>query len=312
MLEYFAYLPLKLGRWEGVDRWTVAAARFRPRGEDRFVLVLITAAGNEVTRSDVESKTLAHQEILTRARWTLGEKLSRWRDEVGSSPGDVILTFDSSGQLIGSPCGGWGDDNALRLSSQKRSELGVVDRVVRVRGGHAVPVDDRWPDAVINDGGKQFPVEVIRTFELAEGEDLTRGSAVEAARAHAEREANRLTAVDGEARAYGSHAVGTGARSFVLDLSESESLPLPMNHANPVRWLVAAVEQKMAKEYDQADRTILVIDYRWMEPYDWELQEMADLLGKSGCPFREVWVVPELISKEANVAMQVPLKRRGS
>ena len=195
------------------------------------------------------------------------------------------------------------------LDNQKAEELEAVARVAHVRGSRVIPEPGQWPDVWLDDGRECLPVEVARGYERPPGEDPTKGAAVERVRARVDRHAMRLTAQDGRPRVFGAHASGGAAHSYIVDLTTGESIPPPMNPANPVEWIVSTVQQKMAKSYDQADRTILVVDYRWMEPYEWELHEIGRHLVRLGCPFREVWVVPLLVSKRQHVAMQVPLAR---
>jgi hypothetical protein len=194
------------------------------------------------------------------------------------------------------------------LSAAKAEELQVVARVTVVRGGCVVEETGQWPDAWIESGDDRIPVEVVRAYERPPGEHPSRGAAVAKALATAEREATKRTAEDGKPRAYGAHAAGHTARGYVVDLTADEPLPLPLNPANPVGWILQAVVQKIAKRYGPADRTLLVVDYQWMAPSVRELREVGNELERLGCPFIEVWVVPLLISNQEEAAMRVPMR----
>jgi len=73
------------------------------------------------------------------------------------------------------------------------------------------------------------------------------------------------------------------------------SLPIPQCPANPVAWIFAAIDQKLAKLYSEASPTILIVDFHNRMPlYGWELAKLAAQLADRSCPFREVWVCPEM------------------
>jgi hypothetical protein len=187
-------------------------------------------------------------------------------------------------------------------------ELYITQRVADVCGGTVSAEDGQWPDAWLTREGERIPVEVVTAMERPYDERPSDGSAVLREQRLAEHEAMREKAKDGNPRAFGAHAVGARrAERFVTTLTGApgERLPLPKNPADPVRWILSAINQKIRKQYGDAAATILVVDYEWLAPEDYELRQVGDALRHSGCPFREVWVISELASRCANRVRQL-------
>jgi hypothetical protein len=187
------------------------------------------------------------------------------------------------------------------MQDRKAIELSLTERVARVRGGKAHPEHDRWPDTWIEHNGERIPVEVVTGWHRPPGEDPKDGAVAAKSEKDADLEAARLLEA-------GACTVISGVldadRPFAVPLVSVASLPIPMRPLEPVAWVLAAVGQKLAKHYPEAPRTILIVDFRnGMPLYEFELGELAARLATSCCPFREVWVCPEV---SANVAQRVP------
>ncbi len=187
------------------------------------------------------------------------------------------------------------------MQNRKAVELSLTERVARVRGGKAHLEDDRWPDSWIEDSGERIPVEVVTGFPRPPGEKPKDGAAAAKAEKDAALEAARLSRVGAGPVMYG---VLDADRPFAVPIDSDDPLPLPQRPAAPVAWILAAIDQKLAKHYSEASRTILIVDFHNGTPlYEFELAELAAWLATRRSPFREVWVCPEV---SANVAQRVP------
>ncbi len=177
------------------------------------------------------------------------------------------------------------------FDKQKERELRLARRVIAVRGDGEVAVEAGiWPDAwvVPSDGGERIPIEVVAAPPRPGDEPTSAGSRMVREEKAAERRQDDL--------------VRRGLPALVVSNYETVSVVLPGERAplasapmRPVAWVLAAIRQKQSMHYDQAARTILVVDVLQCMPlYEWELRELAGCLDAEGCPFSEVWLCPEV------------------
>lgn len=188
------------------------------------------------------------------------------------------------------------------MRDQKAIELSLTERVVKFRGGQVHPEEDRWPDSWIEDRGERIPVEVVTGYPRPPGEEPRHGAVAAKAEKDAVVEAERLL-TEGAAAAVGG--VLDSNRPFAVPVNSDAHLPIPLQPQTPVAWILKAIDQKLKKRYSDASRTILIVDFHnGMPLYNFELTELSKELAARACPFREVWVCPEV---SANVAQRVPL-----
>jgi len=113
-VEYFDFVPEKLGRWtKENDIRTLAAARFKSPDDGRTVLILICVNPSAWGAATEARKHALRQDRITQAKRTLGDVLPCWRDYV-EEPGNLTLAFRAKGQRTDPPHGGWGRDVARR------------------------------------------------------------------------------------------------------------------------------------------------------------------------------------------------------
>jgi hypothetical protein len=186
------------------------------------------------------------------------------------------------------------------MRDRKAIELSLTECVVKVRGGKAHPEQDRWPDSWIEDRGERIPIEVVTGYPRPPGEKPKHGAVAAKAEKDANVEAERLLR-EGAGAVMGG--VLDANRPFAVPVGSDAPLPIPLRSQNPVAWILAAIDQKLTKHYSEASRTILIVDFHnGMPLYAFELTELAAQLAARSCPFREVWVCPEV---SANVAQYV-------
>jgi hypothetical protein len=172
---------------------------------------------------------------------------------------------------------------------QKAVEFSCVERVAHVRGGKALREDGQWPDGWIEDQAGNVPVEVVTAFQRRRGEDPTKGAPSVVAYKRAEREATAIERETGVPVGFGTHQ----DQGFVVPLDGHHQMPLALEPIEPVQWILAAIRQKIGKNYSAEAKTVLVVDFRWMPLYPFELPRLAELLEEAGCRFREVWIASE-------------------
>lgn len=172
-------------------------------------------------------------------------------------------------------------------SKKKQRELCLARRVVAVRGGGEVAEEtSAWPDAwlVPADGGEHIPMEVVAAPPRPDSEPTNAGSRMV-------REQKAAEQRQGELVRQGIPALVFSNYETVTVVVPGERAPLAAQPMQPVTWVLAAIRQKREKNYDQAARTILVVDGLQMMPVEpWELRKLA-----AECdPFPEVWFCPEV------------------
>jgi len=174
---------------------------------------------------------------------------------------------------------------------KKERELRLARRVVAVRGGgEAVEETGTWPDAwfVPTDGGERMPIEVVAAPPRPGNEPTNKGSRMIREEKAAERRQDELVR-------QGSPALVVSNYETVGVVLPGDRFPVAVEPMQPVAWVLAAIRQKQTMHYDQAARTILVVDGLQMMPlYESELGELADRLAAERCPFAEVWFCPEV------------------
>lgn len=175
---------------------------------------------------------------------------------------------------------------------KKARELRLARLVVAVRGGGIVAEEPgNWPDAWLarSDSAGRIPIEVVAAPPRPDGEPTNAGSRMVREQKIAEQRQEELVR-EGNPRPRGQqlrHGNGRGAGTTC-------ALSRPANAACCVG--LAAIRQKQAKNYDEAARTILIVDgVLMMRLWDWELRKLV-----AECdPFPEVWFCPEVSNDEA-------------
>lgn len=116
-IEYFHFAPRQLGTWDPLRNAitaTVAAARIRPAGDERTLLILVIAQGAKLAYSSTADEFAAHIRLIEIGTRTLMRELLRWR-ELDDEPGDTHV-FGIYGEYLSDliPANGWGEHKAMR------------------------------------------------------------------------------------------------------------------------------------------------------------------------------------------------------
>lgn len=168
----------------------------------------------------------------------------------------------------------------------KAREAWCIGKVADASGRVTQPEASNWPDGWLREsGGVRHPVEVVTGHQRRADEDPKRGSPSAKALRQAEREAEGL----GQPAVFGTHY----DEGFAVPLDGKSALPLPLEPVDPVSWLAAAVLQKAKKQYSDATKVVLAVDFNWMPLYPFQLPELAGQLKAAGVVFAEVWIVTE-------------------
>jgi len=185
--------------------------------------------------------------------------------------------------------------------AQKAEEFRRIIFLAGTRGGLPKPQPEhlQWPDGFIDD----IPVEHVRAFQPALGDDPKRGSSTRRAKTVAARLAQEIESTTGFPAAFGAH----DGQPFAIPLDGKHALPIDVRPKQLAEWVLFAVRQKMGKHYDDAQKTILLVDLDWPEmPSSRELKMLGERLAELGCVFKEVWIA----NAYGDVPQQVPSPTR--
>ena len=174
---------------------------------------------------------------------------------------------------------------------QKDVEFASIESVARVTGCTAIAEAEanQWPDGWLEHAdGHREPVEVVAAFKRPSGEDPRKGSSWLRHWKQGEAAAHALSEKTGEVVSW-----HVGDDGFLV-LDGTAALPLATTPIRQDEWVLHAVHQKIAKNYDSGIPAVLVVQLQSPLPLTrFEVERLAEVIRALGSRFKfaALWVV---------------------
>lgn len=187
-------------------------------------------------------------------------------------------------------------------------EFACIEAVARAVGCKAVAEADAngWPDGWLEHAdGRRQSVEVVQAFRRPRGEDPKLGSAAQRNWVLGSRESEALAKKAGQPVSF--HATEDG---FML-LDGTTPLPLATEPVRQDEWVVAAIQQKLAKNYASVHPATLIVNLKSpLALLPFEVERISSVVAGLGdeFTFADLWVVNDF----GDAPIRIPLAQVGS